>query len=1036
MEGRIAVLGRVRLLHDGVPVRLPGQERIVLALLVAAGHAGVGRDEIIDALWPDAARPRSLPPVMSHLRGFLAPVGLRVTDGRGDPTRRLEAEPGRAVTVDAVEFETHVATAERALDKDPAAAAHAVQRAGALWTGTPFDLGATEPPRRVRVARARLLDRRDALVRTWSRAGLRTGTHDVLHQVHLLEDRPDGPDDEDLWLLRVVRALAERGPRGADSLLDSRYRATGRYDDPTLTRGVDLVALAEQGVVIHSASSGDSPPSPDATELHRLVAEAAAHPGTGPRVQHLTAEPTALVPSIIEAAQAFGVMVVDAVGSRPKSALAAGLWSLLLRDRTVDLSGWAALRGGRDDVGVGVLGGLMQRAAQRFRLLVVIDGAASIELVDHLLQRRHNATLLVVMPEAPRPTAPASRTAHPGSWLTAAAVVEFEGRIDPILVGRVLADEEGPSANADAGFAAAVAAAIVLVEDGVHFRDDAARAAALRLAWADPARARRLHRNACVLLQEGTDDDVRRAEHAWQARPLLPDDRVGRLSLAACRAARQSGAPDRAVDLARRALALDVEPRTRIGLLICVGDAHHDRGRMSAAADAFDAAREEADRLRHLPSSSPEQEDWGLTWWAEATLRSARRWSDPGREDRAQIERLTHLCEALADRPTHRDQWLRACAHLAHKSTMALAGGSTGDGVVLAEKTLAALNSATPPETACDVLVEARWALFDHATPSRGRTLSTDLALRALSADSVHFLGEAHVCGVVDLLRLGELDGARGLVEVHRDLVRRHRHGLGPWLVSALDTLFDLWDGRLDSAEARLESDEPSDDASDSLRQTWLGQCFWLRREQGRSDELLAGDVGRLVDRRRFFPVWAAGAALLQADVGLGGPAVDGVEALVRAAPGFPVHGWSVPTLALLAETLDVLDRRRAAPAARLGHLAAEVDRLLAPHSTETVLAGWPTVLLGPVARFRALLALVMDEPGRVPDLLDDRTLVTLPAHQRAWLQLSRLRALDAMGEPGAAELLADAGAVADHHGAVLLGRELDEFRRQSSIRA
>jgi hypothetical protein len=166
----------------------------------------------------------------------------------------------------------------------------------------------------------------------------------------------------------------------------------------------------------------------------------------------------------------------------------------------------------------------------------------------------------------------------------------------------------------------------------------------------------------------------------------------------------------------------------------------------------------------------------------------------------------------------------------------------------------------------------------------------------------------------------------------------------------------------------------------------------------------------------------------------------------------FPPHGWTVSVAALLAEAclaMSPAGRRpagqhtsgRGAPEDPLGGLlpdiAARLRLLLSRYAGEFVLAGWPSVLLGPAERFSGLLAMATgehEEALRLFDLVAD--MVAGAAPQAARLQVNKARALirhtqargGAAGLPAAARLLTEAGAAADRLGMRALAREASEL--------
>ena len=105
---------------------------------------------------------------------------------------------------------------------------------------------------------------------------------------------------------------------------------------------------------------------------------------------------------------------------------------------------------------------------------------------------------------------------------------------------------------------------------------------------------------------------------------------------------------------------------------------------------------------------------------------------------------------------------------------------------------------------------------------------------------------------------------------------------------------------------------------------------------------------------------------------------------------------------------------------------------ILARYAGEFVLAGWPSVLLGPSERFSGLLAMALGEHEEALHLFDavaDQVAGAPP--QAARLRVNKARALIRLGGGGAAEaarLLAEAGATADRLGMHGLASEAGEL--------
>jgi hypothetical protein len=212
-----------------------------------------------------------------------------------------------------------------------------------------------------------------------------------------------------------------------------------------------------------------------------------------------------------------------------------------------------------------------------------------------------------------------------------------------------------------------------------------------------------------------------------------------------------------------------------------------------------------------------------------------------------------------------------------------------------------------------------------------------------------------------------------------------------------------------------------SAEPANALLQTWTGQMFWLLREQGRLGEPDGQEILRQARRHSFFPVWRAALALADAEAGRSADAADHVAALLAETSelaALPPHGWATPTLAVLAETLDLLADTDQLNRSDLAGVVELTERHLAPHRGEIALAGWPAALLGPVTRSIALLALAAGDPTRaLADLAEAETAVGAARPQLARIRADRARALRALGDPTAPALLRTA-----HHTATTLG--------------
>jgi AAA ATPase domain/Bacterial transcriptional activator domain len=643
----------------------------------------------------------------------------------------------------------------------------------------------------------------------------------------------------------------------------------------------------------------------------------------------------------------------------------------------------------------------------------------------------------------------------PSAWLAAAAITADDLVIDTALVARML---ELDDADADREERDARRLAWVDTSAGIRFTHGSHRDEVIEWLDADPALRRALHRRAFLALTQRVRDKddpdpglrVRIAGHARGADRDLPADEAAAAFLAAARAERASS--EAAEAWARAGIAKDpADPGTRASLRLALGDALDQRGADTAADGEYQLALD-------IAAGRPVDQ-------AEALIRLARRWTDPGKIDWYLLSRLRDGIDALTDEDfPGRDSQpavalrLRLTAHLARKSTLAIpvlgtdADGIRRNGVRLAQAALGQVDRL-PPAAACEVLNECRWALFDYDPPAVTIKLSERLERESLLARSPHFQNAALMTLAVDQLRLGQVTDAQGTLLAHeRTMPATHA---ARWLQLTMETVLDLWHGRFGAAEERLftvaapivaRAHAERARVADTLQQTWQGQVYWLRREQGRLVAQTDPEVFRQIEGHAFFAIWRVGLALASVDGGDLPAAAAHVRALDEDYGGFaafPPHGWTVSVAALLAEACLAMSPagRPAGPGGAprdplgglLPDIAGRLRVILARYAGEFVMAGWPSVLLGPAERFSGLLALAAGEPEealRLFDAVTDKVAAAPP--QAARLQVSKARALiRGRGRAGlatAARLLTDAGITADRLGMRGLASEVGEL--------
>ncbi|WP_322760506.1 AAA family ATPase [Frankia sp. Cr2] len=630
--------------------------------------------------------------------------------------------------------------------------------------------------------------------------------------------------------------------------------------------------------------------------------------------------------------------------------------------------------------------------------VVRVTGGLPLRLCEVTEAGRGPAVLLELRP---------GQSSDPLLWLAAAAITSVGQEIDTTLVAQMLGlDEE----EADRQQVAAVATRVVESHDGVRFRHDIRREEVLADVERDPAFTRWLHARAFAVFGERTRSPgwvdpalpVRRARHARAAGRDLPQKQVAAACLDAARAEMGGFGTDAAVVWAETGLRLPCESAIRVGLLITLGDARADIGDMHEAGQQYLQAYYAAES-QNLPAAQ-----------AAAAIQLARRWSDPGQVDHELLQIIRSSLAALEDNPDEDSTALRLRlrAHLAHKLTMAVpqdspeAGIHIRPGVALARDTLRELAPDYDPAVRCEVLNECRWGLYDFAAPAELVGIAEQLHDASIRARSVYFRSEALVALAIDQLRLGRVPSALSTVNDHRRYVAQNHRPLGRWLQNTLDIVLDLWFGRFDAAARRISGEsQPAVEELEAslvvpagtLRQTWMGQVYWLLREQGKMADLFGSGMADGVEQHGYFPIWTAGLVLAHCEAGHYDEAVDGLTALVDEMAdlaALPPHGWAVPTLSLLAESCVALTEAQVGTH-EIARLIPLLRGLLAGHADEIALAGWPTVLIGPVARFSGILALAAGDSAEALRYFDraDRLIGSSRPH-RARLRLDRAKAV------------------------------------------
>ncbi|MEV4568023.1 BTAD domain-containing putative transcriptional regulator [Nonomuraea sp. NPDC049419] len=278
------ILGPVRVLDEGRPIRLAARARAVLGVFLLHPGTVLSRDRLIASVWDDP--PRSAVPNLQQYVTALRRAGIGVESAPYGYLLRLEPDRLDLLTFDEA---AHRARLEAARG-DLAAAHRLFGRALALWRGRPAEdvpLAAT-----VQARIAELEERRENARLAWIDVRLRLGLHDELvGELAPLVD--SAPLNERLWH-RLMLALHRAGRR-AEALEAYRRARSTLVAELGIEPGHDLRTL-------HTALLNDADPMPSSTvravgEVGELGGAAGRREGVSSAVGHVLGEDGGVVRS-------------------------------------------------------------------------------------------------------------------------------------------------------------------------------------------------------------------------------------------------------------------------------------------------------------------------------------------------------------------------------------------------------------------------------------------------------------------------------------------------------------------------------------------------------------------------------------------------------------------------------------------------------------------------------------------------------------------------------------------------------------------
>jgi class 3 adenylate cyclase len=264
------------------------------------------------------------------------------------------------------------------------------------------------------------------------------------------------------------------------------------------------------------------------------------------------------------------------------------------------------------------------------------------------------------------------------------------------------------------------------------------------------------------------------------------------------------------------------------------------------------------------------------------------------------------------------------------------------------------------------VLTMRRAALFDPDTLEERLAVATRILALAEKAGNEEARLAAHLSRISDLLELGDVRGADREVDAHEELARKLRQPRYIGYATVFRALRALMDGRFEAGEAlaRQALDTAQRLGSHNLGVLFATQMFWLRREQGRLQDLEVA-TGGIVEHTGALPAVRCGMALTMCEIGLVEEARAQFDEL--AAGDFACMRRDVawfPAMIALVEVCAALGN---------AHRAAVLYRLLAPYGRRNVVVGTPAAFCwGPASYYLGRLAATMGERDDAAAHLED----------------------------------------------------------------
>ncbi len=244
-----------------------------------------------------------------------------------------------------------------------------------------------------------------------------------------------------------------------------------------------------------------------------------------------------------------------------------------------------------------------------------------------------------------------------------------------------------------------------------------------------------------------------------------------------------------------------------------------------------------------------------------------------------------------------------------------------------------------------------RTALWDCESIEDRLAAGKEIVRLAERAGDAELMLQGRLDRIVDLLELGEIEAADAEIADHIRLAEEVRDPIHLWHDAVWKAMRALLDGRF--AEAEQLADRAVAVGAPIRGRTaeqyhWI-QTFWIRREQGRLDEIGPTQWSSF---HVALPTWRLGMAFISSELGREG---DARRELDQVEPDDLVCGrkdlnWLL-TAAQLSEVCAYLDDR---------DRAAQLYELLLPYASRCLIAGRGVICLGSMAQRLGLLCATM----------------------------------------------------------------------------